>query len=241
MDLEDPILDSVDLKVGDTDLVGELLSSPAAQLANRLDSQGNEGWFLGHARDISGLDIGRLVVSKRDTEPRDIVSAVKKAPSGFSYAECEKWMSEHGLDWDRIRKLANFGTNDATLKNRWGNFDLGRDGKQTSPRDRAKIFETLLKIEEKTPEGERGERGRKFVALAEWERMASDLLEDLPSFERAISAAREYADVARLNAASRRLKKEADDKARALEAREAASASFASATPAQDSRRKPRK
>lgn len=162
-DADDPLLDPVDLEVGDTELVGEILPAHPSRLADFPDPACDDRlrFGSGHVPDLSNLDRQRKALSVHERQGGDTVCLVARTVLDLTYEECSRWLLDLGFkrddgepDWDRLLKRAKVGTHKDTVKNRWKRWG--------APKDRAKIRTTLELLEDEKGGTPYGAAVRKF-------------------------------------------------------------------------------
>lgn len=165
-DLGDTCLDPVDLQVRRPEFLGELLPSQLPGFADLLDPLGNERNVVGHASDVSGIDIDCNDLAGTDVQTRVTVAVVERWTHDLTYEQCEAWLRDLGLvldgkrlDWETFLRIAKIESTPAVLKGRWM--------KGKAPFDRLKARDTLEQLESKKG---RTRTGEIVSALEQWNR-----------------------------------------------------------------------
>lgn len=191
-DARDPILQAIDLEVGDTEQSGEVAPAEVLRNAKLFDSPRNirpvvvnVSPLVPHKAVVSEPDTARKTVSTPDTQVGVTVHRVRPLTDDLSLEDAEAWIAELGVSADKLLESAGVGTEWKVVKLRWK--------KNEAPKDRAKITSELLKLEAK-----RGERrtttGSRLLGLEEWKEIGAKLALNPELFEREIERLRSVAD-----------------------------------------------
>jgi hypothetical protein len=196
--MRNPGLDSVDLEVGDAELVGELLTAQFLDAANLSDSSGNKRKLALHPSVLSESDRAVNLISAHDGEGRDTVDAMPGWAHDLSYEECDLWRAAQRVEWDVLLRKAGVKSHKDVIKSRW--LDGG------APRDRAKIRAVLEDYEKKVPT----EIGATIIGLEEWFRLGEALAQDPKVFLEQLERLRDLAKAVTVAATARRKLREAE-------------------------------